>query len=316
MTALEVGLIICGIICVILSFVFGKNEDTKVVTHEVKTDLSDKQKEEIRIQIDSLVKEELDNINERTEASLDKISNTKILEMNDYAETVINEINRNHNETVFLYDMLNEKAKEVKSTVKDVNLAKKQVEKIQAESTVSTEESMDAQLAATIETKDGNLRDDAKERLSELVRKSSEKGSKGVQRKRNAQADKLDDMMKDERQKEAAQMKKDAEDTAAAMKALLGNQDDSDSENQIKPQKASKSKSNASTQKDTLQSETENAVTKEPVQVNVQFEKGMINHEQILKLFRNGMTNKEIAKELNLGIGEVKLVIDLYKNER
>ena len=48
---------------------------------------------------------------ERTEARLDKISNTKILEMSDYAEAVINQINKNHNEAVFLYDMLMRKLK-------------------------------------------------------------------------------------------------------------------------------------------------------------------------------------------------------------
>ena len=68
-------------------------------------------------------------MSEKTEAALDKISNTKILEMNEYAESVLGEINRNHNETVFLYDMLNEKAKEIKTTVKDVNNAKKRWKK-------------------------------------------------------------------------------------------------------------------------------------------------------------------------------------------
>ena len=33
----------------------------------------------------------------------------------------------------------------------------------------------------------------------------------------------------------------------------------------------------------------------------------------ILKLNEKGIAVKEIAKQLNLGIGEVKLVIDLYK---
>ena len=52
---------------------------------------------------------------------LDKISNTKILEMNEYADNVLKEINRNHNEVMFMYDMLNEKDKEIKTTVKSVN---------------------------------------------------------------------------------------------------------------------------------------------------------------------------------------------------
>ena len=63
----------------------------------------------------------MQDIEEKTEASLDKISNTKILEMNEYADNVKKEINRNHNEVMFMYDMLNEKDKEIKTTVKSVN---------------------------------------------------------------------------------------------------------------------------------------------------------------------------------------------------
>lgn len=37
------------------------------------------------------------------------------------------------------------------------------------------------------------------------------------------------------------------------------------------------------------------------------------NNEKILKLHSEGRTNLQIAKELGLGMGEVKLVIDLYK---
>lgn len=37
------------------------------------------------------------------------------------------------------------------------------------------------------------------------------------------------------------------------------------------------------------------------------------NNEKILKLHSEGKTNLQIAKELGLGMGEVKLVIDLYK---
>ena len=37
------------------------------------------------------------------------------------------------------------------------------------------------------------------------------------------------------------------------------------------------------------------------------------NNERILKLYREGRTVLEIAKELGLGTGEVKLVIDLFR---
>ena len=109
------------------------SEQSEKTENIIPTDLTDEQKNKIKQQVDGIIENQVNGLSEKTEAALDKISNTKILEMNEYAESVLGEINRNHNETVFLYDMLNEKAKEIKTTVKDVNNAKKQVEKIHAE---------------------------------------------------------------------------------------------------------------------------------------------------------------------------------------
>lgn len=58
-----------------------------------------------------ILDEQIDNVKEQTEISLDKLSNQKMLEMNEYSDTILQEINRNHNEVMFLYDMLNEKKK-------------------------------------------------------------------------------------------------------------------------------------------------------------------------------------------------------------
>jgi small-conductance mechanosensitive channel len=50
---------------------------------------------------------------------------------------------------------------------------------------------------------------------------------------------------------------------------------------------------------------------KQMVQQDV--EDNLNNNHQILSMYQNGHTIKEIAKTLGLGIGEVKLVIDLFK---
>lgn len=239
MNAIEIFLIVAGIICVIVSVVmnFSDQSDKKEVT--VSTDLTDEQKNKIKQQIDTIIDDQVNGLSEKTEAALDKISNTKILEMNEYAESVLGEINRNHNETVFLYDMLNEKAKEIKTTVKDANNTKRQVEKIHAEVKASDYVPVDNNTDAVNESKQQekdsrDTKDIAKERLTALNKKNNEKikSSEG-KRKVNRQAEKLDP--------------------------------------------------------------------------------DMSSNEKILKLNEMGVSVKEIAKQLNLGIGEVKLVIDLYK---
>ena len=37
------------------------------------------------------------------------------------------------------------------------------------------------------------------------------------------------------------------------------------------------------------------------------------NNDKILRLYKEGMSNVDIAKGLGLGVGEVKLVINLFK---
>ena len=117
MTAFEVVLLLCGIICVAVSFIMGDSQKKNTDDKNYDANLTEEQKKDIRRQVTDIIDEEMQNASEKTEVSLDKISNTKILEMNEYADNILGEINRNHNEAVFLYDMLNDKAKEVKSKV-------------------------------------------------------------------------------------------------------------------------------------------------------------------------------------------------------
>ena len=46
------------------------------------------------------------------------------------------------------------------------------------------------------------------------------------------------------------------------------------------------------------------------------YDKNENKNDKILSLYETGMSNKDIAKTLGLGVGEVKLVVDLYKGLR
>lgn len=123
MGTVAIVLIVIGIICVIISIILGitDNKEQADSASYVSDYDSAKQVSQVSKAIDDIIEKKMQDIEEKTEASLDKISNTKILEMNEYADNVLKEINRNHNEVMFMYDMLNEKDKEIKTTVKSVN---------------------------------------------------------------------------------------------------------------------------------------------------------------------------------------------------
>lgn len=297
MVAIEIILIIVGIICVIVSLVMNFDNKEDNTGSDIPSELSEEQKNKIKQQIDKMIDEQISGVAEKTEASLDKISNTKILEMNEYAESVLGEINRNHNETVFLYDMLNEKAKEIKTTVKDVNNTKRQVEKIHAEVKNSEENAVcepdrtdDGKEPAyeQAEHSEKNTKDIAKERLAALVKKSNERArtEDGTPR-RNVQAEKLEN-------KTTAKTMTDK--TATAKKTET-------------KQPAKKTTKQTTKQSAGKAQDTE----KNTDAADIQLDPGLTNNEKILKLDSMGASVKDIAKQLNLGVGEVKLVIDLYK---
>lgn len=302
MVAIEIILIIVGIICVIVSLVMNFDNKEDNTGSDITSELSEEQKNKIKQQIDKMIDEQISGVAEKTEASLDKISNTKILEMNEYAESVLGEINRNHNETVFLYDMLNEKAKEIKSTVKDVNNTKRQVEKIHAEVKNSEENAVcepdrtdDGKEPAyeQAEHSDKNTKDIAKERLAALVKKSNERArTEDGTPKRNVQAEKLENKTT----AKTTTAKTTADKTATAKKTET-------------KQPAKKTTKQTTKQSAGKAQDTE----KNTDAADIQLDPGLTNNEKILKLDSMGASVKDIAKQLNLGVGEVKLVIDLYK---
>lgn len=130
MNALEIVLLVAGIICIIVSFFIGPDSESEQKEAEINLSLLEEQKQHIRDEIDKLIEEQLEAISDQTEGALERLSNKKIMELGEYADTVFAQINSSHNEVMFLYDMLNEKTKDVKTTVKTINETKKQVEKL------------------------------------------------------------------------------------------------------------------------------------------------------------------------------------------
>lgn len=74
------------------------------------------------------VKNQVEELAEGTERSLEKLSNEKIMAVSEYSDTVLGQIHKNHEETVFLYDMLNSKHASLKGTVAEVERSLKEAQ--------------------------------------------------------------------------------------------------------------------------------------------------------------------------------------------
>ena len=278
MTGIEVTLLIIGAIIFAASFIFSSKSDSKA---EANYELSNKQKEDMKNlcrlvrtlsaknQILSIFDEQMESLAEKTEIQLDKMSNEKMNEMNEYSETILGEINRNHNEVMFLYDMLNEKKKEINNTVRDLNAAKKEL-------------AQETKKVAEVENEDIGFM------ASEAIMNNEKASSAKSKSKKETVLDQLD-----------AVSETVSDDVEADVQAEAA---------KPKRKRTNNAKTAAERARTTVKKET---VREENKDITV-FENGN-NNEKILELSRAGKTNVEIAKTLGLGIGEVKLVVDLFK---
>lgn len=222
-------------------------------------EMVEKELEGTREKISGIVEETITYGVEKTERSLDRLTNEKIMAVNEYSDTVLGEIHRNHEEVVFLYDMLNDKQKNLKDTV------------IQVEKTAK----------AVKET----VKETAKEAVKEKG-KSEEESKEDFLRLQPEQitADSLPNA------------EKKIEETEKAEEKTEGRQ-----------RKKPGVKKNPGTKK------KEGSLPDVSLSFGQSGAGGRNNNEKILALHKEGKSNMVIARELGLGIGEVKLVIDLFE---
>lgn len=283
MTALEIVLLLIGIICVAVSFIFFMRLDGPENVQSVNVSLSDKQKEAIKGQISSVFKEQTDeltrNVEVNTKDALEHLSNEKIKELSEYSDTVLAEINKNHTEVMFLYDMLNEKSKEVHNNIRDLNLAAEAVQEAVAQQNEAVSKKAEAEAAENAVKEE----QDAKESKPKTTKRTT--ASKTTTSKAAAKS------TAGTRKKTTKTKSADADDVKENV---------SQSESIEKPASGT----------------VQGAVEKEAQVDNEKQEKPVSNEnkkEAVLSLYNDGRSVVEIAKTLGIGVGEVKLVLDLFK---
>lgn len=221
MGMLEVVLLIAGIVIFVGSFLLPSGKESGINKEAAKEEIKGLVEEEmqtVRSQMQDKMDETSEDALEKAERSLERLTNEKIMAVNEYSDTVLQEIHKNHEEAMFLYDMLNNKHANIKDTVSKMDQAVKAAEN---QAKIKTEEPREQQMEKTSEEK-------------------------------------------------PVEVQENTEPMESAGSPEIG-----------------------------FMGETA--------------EEGQNNNEKILEMHRQGKSTVAIAKELGLGVGEVKLVIDLYK---
>lgn len=297
MTTLEITLILVGIVFLIGSFMvkdkLSKNDLDKIAdmsAEELKV-ITEKEIKNAELAIDGMLDEHIASKTDETKRNLEKETNSKIMAINEYSDTVLDSINKSHNEIMFLYSMLNDKHEELTRLSGNIEKitaqAKKTFEPVEASkiNNLSNKTVLNAKPvvnAAPVSNRQA-VTESRGIASSDIV--TGTKNTASV-KKQNVSAQ---NMMS----QHAAVQNIMSQNTVVRNTAVP---------NTVVPNMAA---SNTTMQSRNL-SDTD-------VQSGRVYDISEINHNpQILRLYKSGKNIVEIAKELGLGKGEVKLVIDLY----
>ncbi len=119
MTAIEIVLLIVGMFFILGSFWVTEKLSPSELEHiaelskEEMGAMLETELEKSKQRVVDLVGETIDSSKEQTERSLEKQTNEKIMAINEFSDTVIEKMNKTHNEIMFLYSMLNDKHTEL-----------------------------------------------------------------------------------------------------------------------------------------------------------------------------------------------------------
>lgn len=119
MTAVEIALIIIGLIIMIGSFFVQEKITNKDIENicELNDDqmkmIVEKQLKNADQRIDDAITDKLDELMDIADRAMAKETNEKMMSISEYSDTVLSAMNKSHNEIMFLYSMLNDKHEEL-----------------------------------------------------------------------------------------------------------------------------------------------------------------------------------------------------------
>ena len=266
MTPTELILLILGAGIFVVSFFIpqkDKSQETKkTVSKEQVKELFDEEMKDAKDNVLEMVNETVNYGVEKAERAMERLTNEKISAVSEFSNTVLADINKNKDEVMFLYDMLNDKHENLKEAAMQIEQTTKQASRVNTE---------------------------LKENLSSHDYEDAQVKTEGYVPVNVEQSDEAESKFVPFEPVKLEQISLDGTVVRAAEDVSVN---------------TTEKKVNTTEDEDLSQLEF--------------FMDGNVvnqgnNNEKILELHRMNKSNVAIAKELGLGVGEVKLVIDLYE---
>lgn len=323
MTALEIILIIIGLIIFGGSFFISEKITASSEQLKAAIDLNEVKKliqlqiNNMSDEIDAAINEAVENSTGGVQRSMEKLSNEKIMAINEYSDTVMDAINKNHNEVMFLYGMLNDKNKEIKDTAELITKANKGINKKINESQEVIQK-MDIQISEM-----NKLTANQKESIDKLAKSAST--IEILEEQINNIEQMAVQFSKDIKANEVNVNRQITQSINEEQNSIISELEGIDQEtNDLNFEELEEN--NFERVFEEVELEEENDDDMEEILENFYNEK-IVNYKneednsynsnnRILEMSKNGQSALEIAKSLGLGVGEVQLVIDLFVGGR
>lgn len=297
MLVIEILMIVIGLGAVIVSFRLS-DDDKENDNDTAQIDLS-----EIEERMKQSVKETKEEILNKADEKFSKISNDKILGFSEYSEEVFKKIEKNHEETVFLYNMLTEKEKEIQKLIHNVDVTN-----------------------ADLRNESARIYQEVKKQLAEVdsvLKKLELESAKAINNNRAVNMNNISSAntmgFAESVNSNDSMMRRPVSEERVMSSAINKERVREQTEQEI-PARTQVRRSVAldaaemeaiakiTDSRERYISQDNNAFDEEDGQ-----EEGKANsNSEIIALYKKGRSVLEISKMLSMGQGEVKLVIDLY----
>jgi len=331
MIFLEIAMIVIGLGAVIVSLRISTNVDKKDTTEaEVDT-----QRENLRLRsvLDSFASK-AETMCDNVEDKMNQLSNEKIMGISEYSDQVLDKIQKNHEEVIFLYDMMNGKQEELKSLVHEIDTRKAELQneaaieyqKMKGQEKILDEMKKNLEVDfLQFQSEQGDFRKEF-EKLREEYTSLAGEISNSLAHIQNdfdrdfeaeiisGNTDSVDDALDDD-------FRKLLEETSSADSFVPSFEEAAEEEDAEEPSFGSSvfDAEIARIEEEEAKVQEAGADTDEtykmlsPGYQPVSEQAGNENHnDEIISLYKKGRSILEISKMLSLGQGEVKFVIDLY----
>ena len=365
MGALEIVLLAAGAVIFTASFCIPvkreklKEETLDLAADEVRT-LVAEELESVRGKLTEISEEEMRQQIEKSERSMERISNEKIMAVNEYSDTVLDEIHKSHEEVVFLYDMMKNKKESLSESYGKADQGLQELLQQVKDSEITVQESL--------QEISGKLNEFEKQRMEveaasqetarqveaayQAVKQMEEASQTAAKQMEEASQTAAKQMV--EVSQTAAKQMETASQTAVKQKTSAVRRARKAEENVAAPAKPAAESAPAPERKESERKQINESPVFEPftpekiaaapkkrvvrkaaekqteqpapaaenadlmllLSDTMENSTAQNSNERILVLHKAGKSNMAIARELGLGVGEVKLVIDLYEGLR